>query len=316
MFDAALVNDDIAGDALAGLTASPKTLPPKLFYDDAGVALFDAITRLPEYYLTRTERALLDRIAPEIVGLIGDDAVLVEYGACDESKALLLLDAADRRFRTYVPIDVAAGALEGVADRLAHSHPALEVLPVCGDFTRRIKLPDAVATLPKMGFFPGSTIGNMDPAAGVDFLRTARLALGPRSWLVVGADVAKSPDILLPAYDDAQGVTAAFNLNVLRRLNREAGANFNLARFRHEARWNAAQSRMEMHLESLADQWVTVAGVALHFADGETIHTENSYKHTLAAFSAMVEEAGWVDARVWTDEDGLFAVHALRSGEA
>jgi L-histidine Nalpha-methyltransferase len=316
MFDAALVGEDIAEDALAGLTAYPKTLPPKLFYDEAGVALFEAITRLPEYYLTRTERGLLTRIAPEIVALTGAHAALVEYGACDESKALLLLDAAARKFQSYVPVDVAGGALEALTDRLAQSHSWLYVLPVCGDFMRRIKLPGAVRKQPKMGFFPGSTIGNMDPPAAVAFLRHVREALGRDSWFIVGADVLKSPDILLPAYDDAQGVTAAFNMNVLRRLNREAGANFNLARFRHVAVWNAEKSRIEMHLESLADQRVTVAGVALRFADGETIHTENSYKHSLAAFDAMVQDAGWVNARSWTDADGLFAVHALHGASA
>ena len=312
MFDAALVEDDIAGDALAGLTASPKTLPPKLFYDHEGVRLFDAITQLPEYYLTRTERALLARIAPEIVALADPGSALVEYGACDEGKALMLIDQAARPFDVYVPVDVARGALEDMAARLAASHPWLEVAPVCGDFLRHLTLPAVARHMPKFGFFPGSTIGNLDPQTAVAFLRLVRQALGPDGWLIVGADLRKPADILVPAYDDAQGVTAAFNLNVLRRLNREAGANFDLGRFRHVAVWNDVESRIEMHLESQADQEVRVAGASIRFRKGETIHTENSYKHALPAFRALARAAGWETARSWTDPDGLFAVHALR----
>jgi dimethylhistidine N-methyltransferase len=312
MFDAALVDEDIAGDALAGLTASPKTLPPKLFYDAEGVRLFDAITQLPEYYLTRTERALLARVASEIVALAAPGSVLVEYGACDEGKALMLLDQPARVFEAYVPVDVARGALENMAARLAASHAWLEVAPVCGDFLRRLSLPAIARGMPKFGFFPGSTIGNLDPAMAVQFLRIVRAALGPDGWLIVGADLRKSPAVLVPAYDDAQGVTAAFNLNVLRRLNREVGANFDLGRYRHRALWNDAESRIEMHLESLADQDVRVAGTVIRFHAGETIHTENSYKHALPAFRAMARAAGWETARSWTDPDGLFAIHALR----
>jgi dimethylhistidine N-methyltransferase len=312
MFDAALIDEDIGEDALAGLTAMPKTLPPKLFYDREGVRLFDAITRLPEYYLTRTERALLARVAPEIVALAQPGSALIEYGACDEAKALLLLDQPGRAFETYVPVDVARGALEDVAARLARSHPWLDVAPVCGDFLHPISLPASIRARPKLGFFPGSTIGNLDPRMAGAFLRMARAALGGDGWLIVGADIRKSPDMLLPAYDDAQGVTAAFNLNVLRRLNREAGADFNLDRFAHRAVWNDAQSRIEMHLVSLGRQSVSLAGARIDFAAGETIHTENSYKHALPAFRALARDAGWETARVWTDPDGLFAVHALR----
>jgi dimethylhistidine N-methyltransferase len=316
MFDAALVDEDIAGDALAGLTASPKTLPPKLFYDAEGVRLFDAITQLPEYYLTRTERAVLARIAPEIVALAAPGSVLVEYGACDEGKARLLLDDPARRFRAYVPVDVARGALEAMAERMAASHPDLLVAPVCGDFLRKLSLPAEVRALPKFGFFPGSTIGNLDPVAAIGFLRNVRAALGGDGWLIVGADLRKGADVLVPAYDDAQGVTAAFNLNVLRRLNREAGADFDLSRFAHRAVWNDAQSRIEMHLVSLAAQRVSVSGASIDFAAGETIHTENSYKHDMKAFRAMAAEGGWRVARSWTDPDGLFAIHALHGGGA
>ncbi len=313
MFDAALAPDDIAAEALAGLNATPKTLPPKLFYDAEGVRLFEAITRLPEYYLTRTERAVLGRSASEIVSLAVPGTALIEYGASDEAKAELLLDDPARPFAAYVPIDVAGGALEAMAERLARSHPWLTVAPVQGDFLRPLTLPLAVGKLAKFGFFPGSTIGNLDPLTAGTFLRGVRDVLGPESWLIVGADIRKSPDVLVPAYDDAQGVTAAFNLNVLRRLNREAGAAFDLSTFRHRAIWNDAESRMEMHLVSLADQQVCVAGTSIAFSKGETIHTENSYKHSLAAFEALARAAGWTTARVWSDPAGLFAVHALRA---
>jgi dimethylhistidine N-methyltransferase len=316
MFDAALLDDDIAGDALAGLRATPKTLPPKLFYDEQGVALFDAITRLPEYYVTRTERALLERIAPELVALARPRTALVEYGACDEGKAVLLLDQAAAPFSAYVPVDVARGALEAVSARMAISHPWLDVATVCGDFMRGVRLPESVRGRPLMGFFPGSTIGNLDPDAAVAFLQGVRETLGENGGsdglLVVGADIRKGSDVLLPAYDDAQGVTAAFNLNVLRRLNREAGADFDLSQFRHVARWNDALSRVEMHLESLARQTVCVGGVSIPFAAGETIHTENSYKHSLAAFDTLVRRAGWQPVRSWTDARGWFGVHVLR----
>ena len=313
MFDAALVQDDIAAEALAGLTAAPKTLPAKLFYDAEGVRLFEAITRLPEYYLTRTERAVLERAGAEIVALAEPGSALIEYGASDEAKADLLLASPARPFAVYVPIDVAGGALEAMAERLAETHPWLQVAPVQGDFLRPLTLPEHAASLPKFGFFPGSTIGNFEPAIAATFLRQVREALGPQSWLIVGADIRKSPEILVPAYDDAQGVTAAFNLNVLARLNREAAADFNLAAFAHRAIWNDAESRMEMHLQSLTDQVVSVGGQTIAFAEGETIHTENSYKHALPAFEALARDAGWTTVHVWTDPAGLFAVHALRA---
>jgi dimethylhistidine N-methyltransferase len=318
MFDAAVVDDDITGEALAGLSSAPKTLPPKLFYDAEGVRLFEAITQLPEYYLTRTEQALLARIAGEIAALAAPGSVLVEYGACDEGKARLLIDQAPPKlaaspFEAYVPVDIARGALQAVEERLARSHPVLTVAPVCGDFLKPVTIPAGCRGMPCFGFFPGSTIGNLEPEAAVAFLRGARQTLGAASWLIVGADIRKSPNLLLPAYDDAQGVTAAFNLNMLRRLNREAGGQFVLSRFAHRAIWNDAESRIEMHLESLCEQHVMVAGTRIAFAAGETIHTENSYKHTLPAFTDMARAAGWQTKRVWTDPAGLFAVYALRS---
>jgi dimethylhistidine N-methyltransferase len=316
MLDATFIDRDVVGPALAGLTATPKTLPPFLLYDAAGVALFEKITRLPEYYVTRTELALLDQVAGEIAGLAETASVLVEYGASDEAKAARLLDAAPAKFHAYMPIDVAAGAMEAMARRLRLSHPRLRVHPFCGDFLRPIVLPDSVRKLPRFGFFPGSTIGNLDPEGARAFLKQAALTLGEGAWLIVGVDLRKDENILVPAYDDAQGVTAAFNLNLLHRLNREAGADFDPRAFAHRAIWNAKDSRIEMHLESLRPQRAHLAGVEIRFAAGETIHTENSYKHTVGGFQSLAESAGWRARHVWVDRDGLFSIHALCAGGA
>ena len=313
MLDAVFDAQNVAALALAGLTASPKMLPPKLFYDAEGVRLFEAITRLPEYYVTRTERALLERVAPQVAALAVSPAVLVEYGASDESKATLLLDAAPGRFAAYVPVDVASEALADMAARLSRTNPSLRVHPFCADFLRPISLPDSVRGLGRFGFFPGSTIGNLDPSQAVDFLAEAARTLGDGAWLIVGVDLRKEAGILVPAYDDAAGVTAAFNLNLLHRLNREAAADFRPEQFRHRALWNAAQGRIEMHLESRIAQTVRVAGVEVSFGEGETIHTENSYKHTVSGFQALARAGGWHARHLWTDESSLLAIHALQA---
>ena len=312
MLDALLA--ETADAALSGLTASPKTLPPFLLYDAAGVELFEQITRLPEYYVTRTERALLARVAPEIAVLAEPDSVLVEYGASDEGKAAVLMDAVPGRFGAYLPIDVAGGALEAMARRLRASRPELRVFPYCGDFLRPIALPESVGGMARFGFFPGSTIGNLDPEEAGAFLRQVAATLGKEAWLVVGVDLRKDPGVLVPAYDDAAGVTARFNLNLLTRLNRELGADFDVGAFRHKAVWNERESRIEMHLVSQQAQVARVAGSAIRFESGETIHTENSYKHSLAGFAALAEGAGWRARRVWTDAAGLFSIHALQAG--
>jgi dimethylhistidine N-methyltransferase len=313
MLDAAIADTDIVGTALAGLTATPKTLPPKLFYDAEGVRLFEAITRLPEYYPTRTERALLARIASELVALAAPGSALVEYGASDEGKASLLLDAAGERLTAYLAIDVAGDALRDMRRRLHLSRPQLRVHAMCADFLRPLILPEAVAGMPKLGFFPGSTIGNLEPAAARAFLEGARTTLGQGAWLIVGVDLRKSPEILVPAYDDSAGVTAAFNLNILRRLNREAAADFDPSAFAHLALWNEAEGRIEMHLESLCEQTAHIAGTPLHFDAGETIHTENSYKHSVDDFRYLATASGWAAEHVWCDRQNLFSVHALRA---
>lgn len=303
---------EVAAAATAGLQASPKTLPSKLFYDDVGCALFGRITELPEYYITRVEIALLKEVAPQVASLAPVGATVVEYGAGSEDKAAILLDAL-RDPRGYVPIDVAGEALHASAQRLGCSRPDLSIWPIEADFLKPVPLPPALAGAGLVGFFPGSTIGNLEPPVAVLFLRQARLALGPDALFLIGADLEKSPDVLLPAYDDAAGVTAEFNLNLLTRLNREAAADFVLDAFAHRAVWNADEGRIEMHLVSLAAQSATVGGRPFTFYEGETIHTENSYKHTPERFARIAGSAGWRVVRTWTDSDDLFGIYLLRA---
>ncbi|HEY4172024.1 MAG TPA: L-histidine N(alpha)-methyltransferase [Rhodopila sp.] len=303
---------DVLDAALGGLTASRKTLPAKLFYDDEGCRLFYEITRQPEYYLTRTETALLTSIAGSVVPDGFRDAVLVEFGGSDETKARILLDRPDSPFTTYVSIDVAGPSLIAMQARLGDAHPGLTVVPIAADFMQPLRLPPLGT--PRMGFFPGSTIGNLDPAAATRFLASARESLGSDSWFLLGADLRKSPRILLPAYNDAAGVTAAFNLNLLRRLNREAGADFDIGAFRHEAVWNDAESRIEMHLFATRDQAVQLGNRRIAFREGESIHTENSYKHTPDRLVEIASRAGWGMQRLWKDQAGLFGVFLFRGG--
>ncbi len=311
---AATIDVSIAQTALRGLLARPKTLPPSLFYDEEGCRLFYRITELPEYYLTRTELRLLAEVAPEAsAGLSG--AVLVEYGASDETKAAALLDCADPEghavFAAYVPIDVAAPALLAMAARIETARPRLLVCPVVGDFLRPVALPRRLAGLARLGFFPGSTIGNMNPAEALGFLARTRATLGDGARMLIGVDLRKSASVLIPAYDDAAGVTAAFNRNILVRLNREAGADFEPEAFDHRALWNDAEGRIEMHLVSRRAQTTHLDGRTIQFEPGETIHTENSYKYTEAGFRAIAEAAGWRCERMWTDPARLFSLHLL-----
>ncbi len=305
----------IAGLALRGLLGRPKTLPAMLFYDDEGCRLFYQITELPEYYLTRTELALLREVAPEVARVVRAPAALVEYGASDETKASMLLDQTDAggapAFTAYVPIDVAEAALRAMATRLAHGRPWLKVWPVVGDFLRPVTLPSALDGCDRLGFFPGSTIGNLDPAQARLFLAQARATLGAGARMLVGVDLRKDPALLIPAYDDAAGVTAAFNRNVLARINREAGADFDLDGFAHRATWNDEEGRIEMHLVSRRAQVAHLDGHTIRFAPGETIHTENSYKHTPEGFQAIAAAAGWRAERMWTDKARLFSIHLL-----
>jgi dimethylhistidine N-methyltransferase len=301
--------------ALSGLSRPQKILPARLFYDEEGCRLFYRITELPEYYLTRTERALLPQVAPLAVASLPAGSALVEYGASDETKASDLLRQRDgsgaAAIRAYVPIDVALPALRRMRARLARSHPGLAVHPIAADFMQPLTLPAAVARMPRLGFFPGSTIGNLDPMEAARFLAQARVTLGEDSKFLVGADLRKDPSVLLPAYDDAAGVTAAFNRNMLVRLNREAGADFVPAAFDHRAVWNDEESRIEMHLVSRHAQTVRIAGQQIRFDAGETIHSENSYKHTAERFVGIAAQARWNVRETWTDPAELFALYLL-----
>jgi dimethylhistidine N-methyltransferase len=307
-----LARSPIALEALEGLSQPRKTLPPKLFYDAEGCRLFQQITELPEYYLTRTERGLLQTVAPAVAALTEPGTALVEYGASDESKALTLLSQEHNQapvFTVYLPIDIAADGLAEIYVRLRQSNPELEVCPVTADFTAPVALPSEAKR--RLGFFPGSTIGNFEPTAAIMLLRRMRMTLGAGARLLIGVDLRKDPSVLLPAYNDAAGVTAAFNRNILVRLNREAEADFDPGAFAHRAVWNDAESRIEMHLVSLGSQVVHLAGRHIRFATGETIHTENSYKYTLEGFAALARVAGWHSRARWSDSDARFSLHLL-----
>ena len=293
----------------AGLAQAQKTLPTPYLYDARGSELFEEITTLDEYYQTRTEIGILRDCAQEWTASLEPDTLLVEFGSGSSIKTEVLLSAAET-ITAYAPIDVSPAALAGAQERLAKRFPALKVQPIVGDF-RTSSLPRAFAHVPHAGFFPGSTIGNWSPEEAKELLRAFARILGAGSQLLIGIDLSKDPDRLIAAYDDARGVTAAFNLNLLTRINRELGGNFDLDSFQHLARYNAQLQRIEMHLVSLQAQAVTIGNQTFHFAKDETIHTENSYKYTLEKFRLLVNSGGWRPAAVWTDSDRLFSVHAL-----
>jgi dimethylhistidine N-methyltransferase len=298
-------------DVLAGLSRARKTLPCKYLYDERGSALFERICELDEYYPTRTELAILAAYADEMAERLGARCLLVEYGSGSGRKTRLLLDHLCEP-AGYVPIDISSEALAASARALAADYPGLEVLPVCADYTEPLELPRPARPAARRGvFFPGSTIGNFTPLEAQRFLgRMARVA-GVGGGMLIGVDLRKDRSVLEPAYDDALGVTAAFNKNLLARINRELGADFELDRFRHLARWNAAAGRVEMHLVSEVEQRVRVADAEFRFAAGETIHTENSYKYALDEFAALAAQAGLAVRRVWTDRDAMFSVQYL-----
>ncbi|WP_091738063.1 ergothioneine biosynthesis protein EgtB [Phenylobacterium immobile] len=309
--DAALTSG-FEADALEGLSRPQKAMSPKYFYDEEGSRLFESICDLPEYYPTRTETALLREIAGDIAAAIPGGAALVEFGSGASTKTRLLLDAAPQ-IEVYAPIDISPTALDEAAQALRVDYPKVTVAPLVDDFTRALRLPDAVAGRPVVGFFPGSTIGNFTPAEATAFLANARALLGEGAVFIVGCDLVKDPAVLVAAYDDAAGVTAAFNLNLLARMNRELAADFDLEGFRHLARWNAQAQRIEMHLESQRSQTVEVAGRLISFAKGETIHTENAYKFTLEGIGGLAAASGWSLERAWRSDEPGFAVVLLRA---
>jgi L-histidine Nalpha-methyltransferase len=293
-------------DVLAGLAAPIPAVPARWLYDRRGSELFEAITRLPEYYLTRVDTALLERHCPEVAQIAGTGDAVVEFGSGSSAKTPILLRAVEPS--AYVPVDISGDFLRDSADALRAQFPSLPIYPVEGDFMRRIELPAQVLTSPKLGFFPGSTIGNLVPRTAVDLLRAMKETLGEGSRLLIGIDRIKDVDILLRAYDDEAGVTAAFNLNLLERINAELDADIPVEAFRHRALWNDELSRIEMHLEALRDVQFTVAGRRFAFAAGSTIHTENSHKYGYRDSRLLLRAAGWGVMREWTDEQEWFSL--------
>jgi dimethylhistidine N-methyltransferase len=299
-----------ARDVIAGLTARPKRLAPKYFYDEAGSQLFEEITRLPEYYPTRCELSILRERAGDIARLFQQQTALIEFGSGSTRKARILLEAA-LAIAAYVPVDISPEMLSQEAVELQRDFPKLKVLPVVADFTKPFGLPAEIAGLARAGFFPGSTIGNFEPHDAAAFLTHAARRIGPGGILIIGIDLVKDPAVLNAAYDDAAGVTAKFNLNLLTRINRELGADFDLAGFCHQAFYNTERRRVEMHLASRKRQKVRIAGRVIEFRAGETIHTESSYKYTVESFGALARGCGFTPAAQWTDPQGYFSVQAL-----
>jgi dimethylhistidine N-methyltransferase len=298
-------------DVLAGLALPQKSIPPKYFYDEQGCRLFEAICELPEYYPTRTETAILRCNIGDIAQFVGPDAQLIEYGSGVQAKTRILIQALQTRL--YVPIDIATDTLRASSNELAGRFPWLNVVGVCADYTRSLALPEFVGVpiRRKVGFFPGSTVGNFTPAEALRFLRQAHRTVGAGGALLIGVDLKKDKATLDAAYADSQGVTARFNLNLLQRINRELGADFQVNRFRHKAFYDPVQGRVEMHLESLVSQIVHVAGQRFDFAPGETIHTEISCKYSVAEFQELGRRAGFSPEKVWTDPEQLFSVHGM-----
>jgi L-histidine N-alpha-methyltransferase len=311
------VRDDDDGDfaeaVLAGLAQPQKTIPARFFYDTAGSELFEKITQLPEYYPTRTEVGILEANGASIAAAVGPGRAVIEFGSGSSAKTPLLLRTVAAS--AYVPIDISAEFLDMAAADLARKLPELPVFPLAADFTRPLRLPTGIVGRPKLGFFPGSTLGNLAPAAAIDLLRAFADTLGDGSWLVIGLDLRKDATTLEAAYNDAAGVTAAFNLNLLHRINRELDGTIDVAAFAHTAPFNPDLGRIEMHLRAVHETSFTVLGTPFALAAGETIHTENSYKWTLDETRLIARAAGWNPVDVWTDPDARFALHLWQAAE-
>jgi len=310
-YGAAIPAGNFLDDVAAGLSAPQKALPPKYFYDAEGSHLFERICRLREYYPTRAELSLTRQHLEQIARFAGARCELVEYGSGASTKTRLLIERL--RPARYVPVEISEPALRLAARRLAHQFPWLEIAAVVGDFSRPLKLPPlrGARARRRVAYFPGSTIGNLTPAEAEGFLRMTRAQVGARGAMLVGVDLKKDANLLHAAYNDSRGVTAAFNLNLLARINRELGGDFDLRRFRHYAFYNASLGRIEMHLVSLVRQSARVGRQRFGFDAGETIHTENSYKYSLEEFREMAAEAGFDASKVWLDRRGLFSLHGL-----
>lgn len=298
-----------ARDVIGDLSRAPKRLSPKYFYDAAGSELFEQITVLPEYYPTRTELSILRNQANAISAFIPEGAALVEFGAGATTKVRLLLGAC--RLGAYVPVDISGDFLNAQAEGLRADYAGLGVYPVTADFTAPFQLPETVRAMPKVGFFPGSTLGNFEPGEACTFLKSARAILGQGARMVIGVDLEKDERTLYDAYNDTAGVTARFNLNVLHRINRELGGDFDVGAFIHRAVYNRDRHRIEMHLISKKALTAEVLGQKFSFRPGESIHTENSYKYSIERFALLARVSGWRLIETWTDRDAMFSVHAL-----
>lgn len=298
-----------ARDVIGDLSRAPKRLSPKYFYDATGSELFEQITVLPEYYPTRTELSILRDQGQAISTMIPAGAALVEFGAGATTKVRLLLG--ECRLAAYVPVDISGEFLNAQAKGLRADYPTLAIHPVTADFTAPFELPEAVRDMPKVGFFPGSTLGNFEPGEACTFLKSARAILGKGGRMVIGVDLEKDERTLYDAYNDTAGVTARFNLNVLHRINRELGGDFDVGAFIHRAIYNRDRHRIEMHLISKKAFTAEVLGKKFSFRPGESIHTESSYKYSIERFALLARVSGWSLIESWTDEAGLFSVHAL-----
>jgi dimethylhistidine N-methyltransferase len=310
-FDLHAEADRFLEEVTEGLSRPRKALPPKYFYDERGAELFEAICGLPEYYLTRAELAIMAGHAGEMARHLGPGCAVIEYGSGSGRKTRLLLKALAPV--AYAPIDISRSQLQVTAKEIAAEFPGLPVTAVCADYSSALELPRLAGTPPRrrVVYFPGSTIGNLAPAEAARFLANACRLAGPGGGMLVGVDLKKDAAQLNAAYNDARGITARFNLNVLARINRELGADFDLAAFRHHAFYNETKGRIEMHLVSLRDQRVRVGRAQFAFRGGETIHTENSYKYSVDELQAMASGAGFRPERCWTDAESRFAVHYL-----
>ena len=305
---------DLAAHVLDGLARPQKALPSRFLYDARGSALFEQITTLDEYYLTRTEIGLLERYGADMAALIGARASVIEFGSGSSRKTPILLRALEDA-AAWVPIDIDDGTLAQSVRDMKGRFPALRLVPIHADFMQPVTLPDDRLSANRVGFFPGSTIGNFRPQEAVAFLRRVGATLGHSAAMIIGVDLKKDLGTLLAAYDDVEGVTAAFNRNLLVRINRELGADFDLDAFAHEARYDLDRGRIEMHLVSRAPQSVRVLGRTFRFAAGETIHTEVSCKYTIDEFRLLARAAGWQPVQTWSDERDWFAIHFLRFGD-
>lgn len=301
--------DDFFGEVLDGLKSETKSISPKFFYDENGSKIFEKITELPEYYITRIEKKILEENVCEISGLIDEGCLLAEPGSGNSEKVRILLDTIKPSI--YVPMEISKTHLRKSAEKLSEDYPWLDVHATCVDFTKADSLPCSPENLQKVAFFPGSTIGNFEPDEAVRILENIAQMIGPGGGLLIGVDLKKNRHTLHAAYSDSDGVTAEFNYNLLKRINRELGADFDIEEFSHKAVYNEKHGRMESHLVSQTDQTVNIDSHSFEFNEGESIHTENSYKFTIEQFRDIAQQAGFVSEKVWTDDDELFSVHYM-----